>query len=34
MGGNLIDVAVSDGFVALAPKARETKAKINKWDLN
>ena len=30
-GGNLIDIILSDFFRDLTPKARETKAKINKW---
>ena len=34
IGGNLIDIGVSDSFEDLTPKARETKAKINKQDLN
>ena len=29
-GGNLTDVSLRHVFVALTPKARETKAKINK----
>ena len=31
-GGNFIDINLNDAFVDLTPKARETKAKINKWD--
>ena len=31
-GSNLNDTSLRDGFVALTPKTRETKAKINKWD--
>ena len=30
IGGNLVDIGLSDIFVDLTPKARETKAKINK----
>ena len=29
---NFIDIRLSNDFVDLNPKARETKAKINKWD--
>ena len=31
-GSNLNDTSLRDVFVALTPKTRETKAKINKWD--
>ena len=33
-GSNLNDTSLRDVFVALTPKTRETKAKINKWALN
>ena len=32
IGGNLTDISLSNVFVDLTPKARERKAKINKWD--
>ena len=32
VGSNLIDTHLSDVFVDLTPKAKETKAKISKWD--
>ena len=32
IGGIFIDISLSDGFVALTPKAKEIIAKINKWD--
>ena len=32
IGCNLTDISLNDVFVGLTPKARETKAKINKWD--
>ena len=32
IGGNLTDIGLSDVFVDLTLKARETKAKIKKWD--
>ena len=32
IGRNLTDFNFSSGFVDLTLKARETKAKINKWD--
>ena len=30
--GNFTDINLSDVSVALTPRARETKTKINKWD--
>ena len=32
IGGNLTDIGLSDVFVDLTPKARETKRKINQWN--
>ena len=32
IGGKLTDIDLSDVLVDLTPKARDTKAKINKWD--
>ena len=32
IGSNLTDIGLSNVFVDLTPKIRETKAKINKWD--
>ena len=32
IGSELLGISFNDVFVALTPKARETKAKINKWD--
>ena len=32
-GSMLFDISLSNIFLALSPQARETKAKINKWDL-
>ena len=32
IGNKLLDIGLSNFFVDLTPKARETKAKINKWD--
>ena len=32
IGCNLMDISLSNVFVDLTPKARETKANINKWD--
>lgn len=29
---NVIDISLSDVFVDLTPEARETKAKVSKWD--
>ena len=29
---NLFDISFSDVFMDMTPKARETKAKVNKWD--
>ena len=34
IGGTLFDINHSNIFLDLSPKTRETKAKINKWDLN
>ena len=28
----LLDIGLSDDFLNLTPKAKATKAKINKWD--
>ena len=32
IAGNFTDIGLSDVFVDLTPKARETKANVNKWD--
>ena len=32
IGSHFIDISLSDDFVDLPPKAREIKAKLNKWD--
>ena len=32
IGSNLLDIGLGNGFLDLAPKAKATKAKINKWD--
>ena len=32
IGRELLDIGLGNVFVDLTPKARETKAKINKWD--
>ena len=32
IGSNLYEIGLSNVSVALTPKARERKAKINKWD--
>ena len=32
IGNNLTDIGLSDVFVDLTPKAKETNTKINKWD--
>ena len=34
MGGNLNDMDLSDIFVDVTLKARETKAKVSKWNYN
>ena len=31
-GSNLSDICCDNGFLAMSPEARETKAKINYWD--
>ena len=33
IGTKLIDLGLREVFVNLTPRAREAKAKINKWDL-
>ena len=33
MGGTLFDINCNSIFLDLSPKAKEVKAKINKWDL-
>ena len=32
MGGKLLDIGLGDDFLSLTPKAKATKAKMNKWD--
>ena len=32
IGSTLFDISLSNIFLDLSPQARETKAKINKWD--
>ena len=32
IGGKLLDIGLSNYFLDLIPKAKATKAKINKWD--
>ena len=32
IGKNLLDINTSDFFMNISPWARETKAKMNKWD--
>ena len=32
LGGKLIDICLMNTVLELTPMARETKAKINKWD--
>ena len=32
IGGKLLDISLSNAFVDMTPKSRETKAKINKWN--
>ena len=32
IGKNLLDINTSDFFMNISPQARETKAKMNKWD--
>ena len=32
IGKNLMDINMSDFFINISPRARETKAKMNKWD--
>ena len=34
IGRTLLDINHSNNFMALSPRVKETKAKINKWDLN
>jgi len=31
-GGKPLDINLSDDFLDLTPKAKATKAKVNKWD--
>ena len=32
IGGNLLDIGLGNDFLDLTPKAKATKAKINKWN--
>ena len=32
IGGKLLDISLGNDFLDLTPKAKATKAKINKWD--
>ena len=32
IGGNVLDIDIGNDFLNLIPKAKATKAKINKWD--
>ena len=32
IGSKHLDIGLGDGFLDLTPKAKATKAKINKWD--
>ena len=32
IGKNLLDINISDFFMNISPQARESKAKMNKWD--
>ena len=32
IGGKLLDIGFGNNFLDLTPKAKATKAKINKWD--
>ena len=32
IGGNVLDIDIGNDFLKLIPKAKATKAKINKWD--
>ena len=32
IGGKLLDIGLGDYFLNLTPKAKATKARINKWD--
>ena len=32
IGNTLFDIGLSNIFLGMSPQARETKAKINKWD--
>ena len=32
IGKNLLDINMSDLFLNISPRARETKAKMNKWN--